>query len=54
VFASDNKDNMWNGKNYNDGSDCSSGTYFFAFTYKLKGSNEDKTVHGTITLIKPN
>jgi len=53
VFVSTDKNNMWNGKDYNTGSDCAAGTYFYVFTYKLRGQDSDKTVHGTITLIRP-
>lgn len=52
VFISDNRDKVWNGKNYNDGSECASGTYFFIFTYKLRGKPDEVTVHGTITLLR--
>ncbi len=52
VFESDNKDNQWNGKNYNTGSEDPSGVYFFIFSYRLRGTNEDKTVNGTVTLIR--
>jgi len=43
----------WNGKEYNTGSQCADGTYFFIFNYKLNNETSDKTVHGTITLIRP-
>jgi gliding motility-associated-like protein len=53
VFMSDKKNNLWNGKDYNTGGECPSGTYFFVFSYKLRGKDEVTTVNGTITLIRP-
>ncbi len=57
VFKS-NKDGIrndgvnWNGRDHNTGDPCSSGTYFYIFTYKLITEQTAKTVHGTITLIR--
>ncbi len=51
VFESDKPLKTWDGSNYNDGSQCPSGTYYYIFTYKLRGEVE-KTVRGTITLIR--
>ena len=51
VFTSTDKNNMWNGKDNNTGADCADGTYFYIFTYQLKG-HEVQTVHGTVTLIR--
>lgn len=42
----------WNGKDHNDGEICTSGTYYFIFTYKLITEQAPKTVHGSITLIR--
>lgn len=42
----------WNGRDHNDGAPCSTGTYFYIFTYKLITEKTAKTVHGTITLIR--
>lgn len=52
VFISDNKDNQWNGKDMNDGGECPGGVYFFIFSYKLRGTEEVKTVNGTITILR--
>ncbi|MES2779222.1 MAG: PKD domain-containing protein, partial [Bacteroidota bacterium] len=57
VFKSD-KDGIrndgvnWNGQDHNDGDACAAGTYYFIFTYKLITEQSDKTVHGTVTLIR--
>ncbi|MES2560410.1 MAG: PKD domain-containing protein [Bacteroidota bacterium] len=42
----------WNGKDQNDGEPCAAGTYYYLFTYKLITEQTEKTVHGTITLIR--
>ncbi|MEI6509230.1 MAG: gliding motility-associated C-terminal domain-containing protein, partial [Bacteroidota bacterium] len=51
VFYSTDKNNMWNGKDNNDGAECANGTYFYVFNYRLRGQN-DATQHGTVTLIR--
>ena len=43
----------WNGREYNTGAPCSAGTYFFIFNYKFVSDLSPKSVHGTITLIRP-
>lgn len=47
-----NDGNNWNGKNFNNGSECPEGTYYFLFKYQLVNMNAPKTVHGTVTLIR--
>jgi gliding motility-associated-like protein len=42
----------WNGKVQNDGALCPAGVYYFIFTYKLITEETEKTVHGTVTLIR--
>jgi gliding motility-associated-like protein len=42
----------WNGREYNNGSYCPSGTYFYIFKYKMINELSEKTVNGTITLIR--
>ena len=42
----------WNGKENNSGAQCSDGTYLFIFNYKLNNDVSEKTVHGTVTLIR--
>ena len=42
----------WNGKENNSGAQCSEGTYFFIFNYKLNTDISEKAVHGSITLIR--
>ncbi len=42
----------WNGKENNTGAQCSPGVYFFIFNYKLNNDISEKTVHGTVTLIR--
>jgi gliding motility-associated-like protein len=51
VFESDNADKKWNGKTNNDGGENPAGTYYYLFTYQLRGESE-KTVRGSITLIR--
>lgn len=51
VFESDNAEKMWNGKTNNDGAENPAGTYYYLFTYQLRGG-EEKTVRGSITLIR--
>jgi gliding motility-associated-like protein len=51
VFESDNAQKMWNGKTNNDGGDNPAGTYYYLFTYQLRGEPE-KTVRGSVTLIR--
>lgn len=51
VFESDTPTKTWNGKTNNDGGENPAGTYYYIFTYQLKGGPE-KTVRGSITLIK--
>lgn len=51
VFESDNAAKMWNGKTNNDGAENPAGTYYYLFTYQLRGG-EEKTVRGSITLIR--
>jgi gliding motility-associated-like protein len=51
VFESDNAQRMWNGKTNNDGGENPAGTYYYLFTYQLRGEPE-KTVRGSITLIR--
>jgi gliding motility-associated-like protein len=42
----------WNGKYLNKGPDCSSGTYYYIFKYRLKQESEIKMINGTVTLIR--
>jgi PKD repeat protein len=42
----------WNGKDHNDGPECSDGVYYFIFTCRLITDQADRTFHGTITLIR--
>jgi gliding motility-associated-like protein len=42
----------WNGKDHNDGPLCADGVYYFIFSYKLVTEPSQKTVRGTITLIR--
>lgn len=51
IFESDNAEKMWNGKTNNDGAENPAGTYYYLFTYQLRGG-EEKTVRGSITLIR--
>jgi gliding motility-associated-like protein len=46
-----NDGNNWNGKSKNSGPDCPDGVYYFVFTYRLLNMAENKTVHGSITLL---
>ena len=52
VFSSDDKSYTWDGTKMNDGHTlCAAGTYYFIFHYQLIGEKE-KTVEGTVTLIR--
>lgn len=51
VFESGDADKMWNGKTNNDGGENPAGTYYYLFTYQLRGGTE-KTIRGTVTLIR--
>lgn len=45
--------NNWNGKVFNTGNECSSGTYYYIFTYSYLIAPDTKyTVEGTITLMR--
>lgn len=41
----------WNGKTDNDGAVNSAGVYFYTFKYKFDLNENEKTLHGTITLL---
>lgn len=43
----------WNGREYNTGAECSEGVYFYVFKYAMINERKDRTLHGTITLIRP-
>jgi len=47
-----NDGNNWNGKNFNTGAECPSGTYYFIFRFRLINMVSNKTVKGTVTLIR--
>lgn len=42
----------WNGKDHNEGVICPAGVYYFIFKYQLLTDTSEKTVDGTITLIR--
>ncbi len=42
----------WNGKTDNDGGNNPAGEYFYTFKYKFSEAESERTVHGTITLIR--
>lgn len=42
----------WNGKINNNASECSNGVYYYIFNYKLASELNEKSLHGTITLIR--
>jgi len=42
----------WNGKTDNDGGNNPAGEYFYLFKYKFSENESERTVHGTITLIR--
>ena len=42
----------WNGKTDNDGNQNTDGVYFYLFKYKFNDKESEKTVHGSITLIR--
>jgi gliding motility-associated-like protein len=50
----DNTQNVnWNGKVFNKGAECPSGTYYYIFRYSLKQTPGDiKTINGVIVLIR--
>jgi gliding motility-associated-like protein len=42
----------WNGKINNTGDECAAGVYYYIFTYQFLTDTEDRSVNGTITLIR--
>ncbi|MFI5222565.1 MAG: gliding motility-associated C-terminal domain-containing protein, partial [Bacteroidia bacterium] len=57
VFETDKDGNgndgiNWNGKEFNTGARCAEGTYFFIFNYKMVTEPNEKTVHGSVTLLR--
>jgi gliding motility-associated-like protein len=42
----------WNGRLHNEGDECAAGVYYYIFTYQFLTDTEDRTVHGTVTLIR--
>lgn len=51
--ASGNEDGNWNGKVFNTGAECPSGTYYFIFNYSLKGKPDTiESIQGVIQLIR--
>jgi gliding motility-associated-like protein len=42
----------WNGKTDNDGNQNSEGVYFYVFKYKFNDKESEKTLHGSIALIR--
>ena len=53
VFESTDAKSDWDGKNFNDGSDCAAGTYFYIIKYDLIGRKKGiATRYGTVTLVR--
>jgi gliding motility-associated-like protein len=52
VFESTASQTDWNGNNMNTGKPCPAGTYFYVWSFKLVGGPVDKTVTGTVDLIR--
>lgn len=52
VYESTDAKKLWNGKVNNDGAECPAGTYYYIFTYRLRGQTAESTVRGTITLLR--
>jgi gliding motility-associated-like protein len=42
----------WNGKTDNDGSPNPEGVYYYTFKYKFNSTEPERTLHGSITLIR--
>jgi gliding motility-associated-like protein len=42
----------WNGRDHNDGRECSEGVYYFIFNCRFITDRNDRTYHGTVTLIR--
>lgn len=47
-----NDGNNWNGRNFNTGSECPEGVYYYVFTYKLLNMEKEAQMRGSITLIR--
>jgi gliding motility-associated-like protein len=48
VFESNDKNNVWDGRDYKSGAVCPTGTYYMVFRYQLKGSQSERRITGTI------
>lgn len=53
LFETTDPDISWNGWNENTGIEVPSGTYFYILDYRLINQDSNKTIHGSINLIRP-
>ncbi|MBI3235781.1 MAG: gliding motility-associated C-terminal domain-containing protein, partial [Bacteroidetes bacterium] len=44
----------WNGRNFNTGAECPTGTYYYLFEYHFIGDEKNGTSKGTVTLLREN
>lgn len=51
VFESTDAEYDWDGTNFNNGTDCPAGTYYYVFKYEMLNGDK-KSMNGTITLIR--
>ncbi len=51
VFESTDPNVKWNGKSFNDGSECAEGVYYYVLNYRFRGRSEQQA-RGSITLIR--
>ncbi|MCX6187166.1 MAG: gliding motility-associated C-terminal domain-containing protein [Bacteroidetes bacterium] len=51
VFECTDPNVKWNGKSFNDGSECAEGVYYYVLTYRFRGHGEQQA-RGSVTLIR--
>lgn len=47
-----NGQSNWNGRLFNKGVECPSGTYYYLFEYRMENEDQKQLVEGTVTLIR--
>jgi gliding motility-associated-like protein len=52
IFETEDNEKHWNGKVRNVGAICPDGTYYYTINYRFKYEEEQRAVHGVVTLIR--
>ncbi len=53
VFESEDSNYDWNGRYYNDGYNCPTGTYYYILDYRYKGKDENEPIiNGVVRIIR--